>query len=145
MIDRPARDVAAKLLEDFISGSISNYKYNQSFPTSKIDSALWPIYVNVWFCYSDVGEYTLTGKRALSPEQRALCERSILFLRSNLEFQWPPPEFRLRYGLMRLLGFGRVLKQRESKEMSIGDLEVWPFLKRSEYEELSSQRSADCA
>ena len=117
-----------------MDGTISNYKYADGFPRSKSDPALRSVWNNLWYYYSDVREHTLTGKHALTPEARMLYERSLLFLESDLEFQWPPTELKLRYGLLRLLGFGKTMKQREEKEMSVGDKEFWPFLKKADYE-----------
>jgi hypothetical protein len=64
-------------------------------------------------------------------------ERCLLFLKSDLEYQWPLPKIRLRYGILRLLGFGWLLKRRQEVEMGIGDMDVWPFLKRADYEDMS--------
>lgn len=139
MVDRHARDVAAEALRLFLEGSISNRDYERRFPRSKDDLALWAIYSNAWFCYSDTSEHTLTGKHALNDDQRAILKRCLLFLRSDLEFQWPPPKFRLRYGLLRLFGLGRNLNRQEQQEMSVGDKEVWPFLNKAEYERSSRQ------
>jgi hypothetical protein len=134
MVDRLARDAAAQVLQAFMDGTISNYKYEDGFPRSESDPALRNIWVNLWFGYSDVREHTLNGKHALTPENRAVYERCLLFLKSNLEFQWPPTEFKMRYGLLRLLGFGRTLKQKEDSEMRVGEKGFWPFLTRADYE-----------
>jgi hypothetical protein len=90
--------------------------------------------VNLWLGYSDVREPALSGTYPLTLENRAVYERCLLFLKSDLEFQWPPSDFKLRYGLLRVLGFGRALKRREDPEMSIGEKEFWPFLKKVDYE-----------
>ena len=140
MVDRRARDIAADAVREFMGGSISNREYERRFPTAKRDPALRAIYTNLWFCYSDVSEHTLTGKHALNDKGRALVERCVLFLRSDLEFQWPPPKFRLRYGILRLLGLGRIVKRWEEQDMSIGDIEVWPFLKKTDYDGALSKR-----
>jgi hypothetical protein len=134
MIDRQARDTAANVLQAFMDGAISNYKYEDGFPRSKDDPALHAIHVQLWFYYSDVRQHRLIEKHTLSPEARALYERSVLFLKSDLEFQWPPPQLKLRYGLLRLLGMGRTLKRREEKEAAAGEKQFWPFLKRDDYE-----------
>src|ERR1051325_1955266 len=118
MVDRSARDVAADVLRQFMEGAISNREYERRFPTSKDDPALRAIYSNVWFVYSDSPEHTLTGPRAPDKTRRALLERCVAFLRSDVEFQWPAPKFRLWYGIMRLVGLGRLLKRREEKEMN---------------------------
>jgi hypothetical protein len=135
MIDRHARDIAADALREFMVGSISNEEYERRYPRSKADPALWEVYVQVWFFYSDLKTHTLTGKHALNEERRAFLERCILFLKSDFDFQWPRQKFRTWYGILRVLGLGRIVKRREEQEMSIGDVEVWPFLKKAEYEE----------
>jgi len=139
MVNRHTRDIAADVLQEFMEGSISNREYDRRFPKTKDDPALWAIYSNTWFCYSDTSEHTLTGKHALNDERRAILARCLMFLRSDLEFQWPPPKFRPWYGILRLLGLGRTLKRREQEEMSIGDVDVWPFLKKAQYEGVSHQ------
>jgi len=140
MVDRNLRDAAAAVLEDFVDGRITNVEFEQRFPASKDDPALLAIRTESWFYYSDLSEHTLTGKRSLSREQGALLERCALFLKTALEFQWPLPKYGLKYGLIRLLGFGWLLKRREKKEMSMGDVDVWPFLKRSDYERALGQQ-----
>jgi hypothetical protein len=95
--------------------------------------------VQVWFFYSDLKTHTLTGKHALNDERRAFLERCILFLKSGTEFQWPRQKFRPSYGILRLLGLGWTLKRREEVGMSIGDVDVWPFLTKAQYEEMSHQ------
>ena len=136
MVDRQARDIAADSLRAFVKGSISNEEYERRYPKSKDDPALWEIYVQVWFFYSDLRAHTLTGKYAVNDEGRAFLERCILFLKSNVEFQWPRQKFRPWYGILRLFGFGPTLKRREKEEMSIGDTGVWPFLKKAQYQEM---------
>src|SRR5258708_2804900 len=79
MIDRHARDIAAKTLRDFMEGSISNEEYERKYPRSKDDPALWEIYIQVWFFYSDIKTHKLTGKHELNEERLAFVERCILF------------------------------------------------------------------
>ena len=140
MVDRQARDSAVKVLRTFMDGTISNYKYDDTFPKSGSDPALAAIWTNLWFYYSDVREHTLGAKHALTPEARALFERSLLFLKSDLEFQWPSPKLKLRFGLLRLLGFGRKLRQREEREMSVGDKDFWPFLHQADYQKIAQSK-----
>jgi len=139
MVDRHTRDIAAQALGEFMDGSISNREYERRYPKSKDDPALRGIYANIWFCYSDTSEHTLTGKHALTDEGRAIIERCLLFLKSDLEFQWPATKLRLWYPLLRLIGLGRVVNRRVEKEMSVGDVDVWPFLKKAHYDQMSHQ------
>ncbi|MGC1108080.1 MAG: hypothetical protein WA876_16240 [Candidatus Acidiferrales bacterium] len=128
-----------------MDGSISNRDYEQRYPRAKDDPALSAIYTNIWFCYPDIKDHALTGKYALSDEQRALLRRCVLFLRSDFEFQWPPPKFGLKYGILRLLGFKRFVKRWGAEDMSIGDVDAWPFLRRNglaNVERIAPQTSA---
>ena len=111
MVDRATSDNAVSALRKFAEGAISNREYERRFPKSKDDPALRSIYTNVWFCYSDTSEHTLTDKHALSKENNATLERCVLFLQSDLEFQWPPTKISLWYPLLRLIGLGPVVNR----------------------------------
>lgn len=89
MIDRDARNIGASVLREFMKGSISNEEYETRYPRSDNDPALWEIYFQIWFLYSDIKEHKLTDKHTLNVEQSAFVERCILFLRSDAEFEWP--------------------------------------------------------
>lgn len=134
MVDRNARDVAADAIQDFMEGSISNREYERRYPRSKDDPALWEIYVQIWFLYSDIKEHTLTGKHALKEETCSFLDRCISFLKSDFDFQWPHQKSRLWFGLLRAIGLGQLVTSREERGMHIGDVRVWPFLKAAEYE-----------
>ena len=116
MITRHARDVAADLLRQLAEGMISNDEYERRYPAAKDDSALQAIFAVVWLFYSDTSDHTLTGQYSLNDDNRLLFQRCILFLKSDLEFQWPLPKLSFGYGFLRLLGLGHVLKRREEKE-----------------------------
>jgi hypothetical protein len=122
-----------------MEGSISNKEYEQKYPRSKDDPALREIWIQVWFFYSDVKTHNLTEKHSLNDECHAFIERCILFLKSNAEFEWPRQKFRPWHGILRLLGFGGAIKRREEEQMNIGDKDVWPFLKRAQYEQMGHQ------
>ena len=141
MVDRKARDNAARVLRQLLDGTATNDDYERRFPTNKQDPSLWAVYIQSWFSYSDRREHTLTGKYALNDEGRKLFERCILFLKTDQEFEWPPPKIGLRYALMRLVGLGSLLERRDKEEMSIGDVEVWPFLKKADYERALRQQN----
>ena len=135
MIDRHARDLAAEAIREFTEARISNREYERRYPRNKEDAALWGIYQNIWFSYSDISKHTLAGKHALTAEGRAVVERCLLFLKSDLEFEWPATRLRLWYPLLRLIGLGRIVNRKVEKEMSVGDVEVWPFLNKAQYKE----------
>lgn len=140
MIDQHARDIAAEALREFMEGSISNEDYERRYPRSKDDPALGEIWAQVWFFYSDLKTHKLISKHALTDEGRAFIERCVLFLKSDAEFEWPRQKIRLWYGILWLVGLGRTVRRWREEEMnSIGDKDVWPFLKKAQYEQMAHQ------
>jgi hypothetical protein len=134
MINRTTRDVAADAIREFMDGRITNREYERRYPRSKADPALREIYIQLWFLYSDISEHTMTGKHSLSEESRRAIERCILFLRSDFEYRWSPSKLRLANAVIRILGLGRIVNLRETKEA--GETEVWPFFSQAEYQEV---------
>ena len=138
MIDRTARLAAADLLERFLRGSATNDELEDGWPTSGSDSALSQIEFHIWGTYDDMSEYRLEPS-TLPEETKALYSRTVLFLRTNLEYEWPElPAFRLGATVLAFatLGLSRVLSIRKrARFRASGDLGVWPFLRRSDFEE----------
>jgi len=140
VIDRHSRQIAVKALRDFVDGAISNKEYERRYPQSRDDPALREVYIQIWFLYSDVQTHFLTGKHAPNEERSLFLERCILFLKSDLEFQWPLQECHLWCGLLRLFGIRRIVARGKNEEMPIGDKEVWPFLNKTQYEQVREGR-----
>lgn len=135
MVDRRARDAAAASLQQLADGVITNFDYEERYPRNDSDPALREIWRQVWFCYSDLKSHTLTGKHIPSDEYRSFMQRCILFLESDFEFEWPRQRIRPWYAIGRLIGLRQVLDRRDDEELRRrGDVEVWPFLSRAQYE-----------
>jgi len=130
MIDRIQRDAARSLLRSFIEGAITNDEFDGRFPSVKHDSALEAIKANVWMLYSDLHCHRLTGEFAPNAATRDLLERCVLFLDSNLEFEWPVPKISLTNIFPKWLRRSALTET----ESFGGDEEVWPFFRRSDYE-----------
>jgi hypothetical protein len=134
MVDRYARNKAANVLRDFVTGYISNEEYERLYPTSKSDASLSEINIQIWFLYSDIREHKLTGKHALNVEQSVFVERCILFLESDCEFEWPRQRFRSWQILLQFLGSGEKIEA-----ASDGDDSVWPFFEKSQYKRVLNE------
>lgn len=80
--------------------------------------------------YSDIREHKLTDKYKLNIEQSDFVERCILFLRSDVEFEWPSPRFNPWQSLLRFLGFGETIE-----EAVCGEESAWPFIETAQYEQ----------
>ena len=133
MVDRANRDVGATVLRDLVDGRITNDDFMSKFPRGT-DPALRAVLDFAWTQFSDLRAHTLAGRDNPTPERRAVLERCCLFLRTDLEFEWPLPTRSIWRGLLQILTLGRLFRPSEEDYKSKGDFEVWPFLRRSDYE-----------
>jgi len=129
MVDRDARNEATRVIREFADGEVSNEQYEKQYPKSDSDPALSEIFLQIWFLYSDMTEHKLAGKYALGAEQSAFVERCILFLTSDLEFEWPPQMLHLRRTFLRYLALEK------TETTASGNETVWPFFHDYQYEE----------
>lgn len=139
--DRQACDLAAQALRDFASGRITNNEFEAAEPQTK-DPAIRAIWETVWLFYDDVSEHRLTGRHKLPRDLRRGWVRWILFLHSDLPYEWPDlphpgvdPEPRITTSLLGRL-FAPLGGLRESwvtPFLSAGHFPVWPFLSVKDY------------
>lgn len=118
------------MVEGFAAGTVTSREMDGDFPSDKNDRALAAIWRRLWFLWDDFHSHTLTGKHSPTPEERAMMDRCIAFLHSDLEYEWPP--YRGASFKLILLRAFRVRKRaaevekRETEELTkFGDLEVW--------------------
>ncbi len=141
MIDRQARDRAAVVLEEFRSGRLTNFEFENAWGRLKTtdDRAIRAIGSMIWHYYDDAVEHRLTGERALGSDAQDLFHRCINFLRTEYEYEWPVDNLatieRLPKGIDALtLGvLSRWLKTRNAdraQQMTqAGDIRAWPFMR----------------
>ena len=137
MINREERDKYAQLLRDFISGKITNFEYEDKFDEQILisDTAIDQIYCEMWHTYCDIRKHKLTDSQWYQDDREfnKTVIRFVLFLHSDLEYEWP----RKSIGklLLNLLSFGICNKLDTTKEMKEdGDINVWPFFREKDYE-----------
>src|ERR1700686_3109100 len=117
MMNRTQRDAAARVLRSFVDGAITNDEFEAQFPRGEEDSALPAIKANVWMLYSDLHRHKLTGKHEPNAEIRALLERCVLFLDTDLAFEWPVPKVTLsNIGKNLRSRVGRWLRREEGRQ-----------------------------
>ncbi|MCL5980304.1 MAG: hypothetical protein M1488_06460 [Gammaproteobacteria bacterium] len=138
MVDRAARNQLAEAILALASGCISNDEFeDKRLPHTKEDAAIFEVYSNgAWFLYSDLEEQWLIGKHRLSKATKAHIARWVLFLKTDLPYEWPVPTLWQKLGLLAAnlvtLGIaGRILARRFRAK---GDRDVWPFIRRTDYE-----------
>ena len=136
MIDREARDKLAESIRALVSGQITNYEFEARVPDWSKDPAIKAVFNGgPWMLYDDFRTYRLRGAYKLVPELKTEVARWVIFLKTDLEYEWPVQNF-----LQRLLHFlgnvctvglvGLLYRRRLEKH---GDVNVWPFVKESDY------------
>jgi hypothetical protein len=126
MIDRLARDAAVNLIRQYFGGSITNDELLDEFPRSSPDSALEGIYQRMFDLVDDLYGHKVLGSLANDPVNYVLVQRCVLFLHSDLEYQWVGKS---RGIINRLRGLRSVSDK--------GEAGVWPFFRRVDYETVS--------
>lgn len=99
MVDRKARDEFAQLLRHFVAGRVLNFDFDKHvfksdwYKTWSVkDRVLEEVFDQMWFFYCEVRKHYLSGESALTKEDRRIVARHILFLHSDLEYEWDAAE-----------------------------------------------------
>jgi hypothetical protein len=87
MVDRTARDRAADVVEKYLRGQITLTDLCKILPAKSNDAALAEIGYHIQFICEDF--QIVDGRSGLPAFVRSCCERSVLFLKSDLEWPWP--------------------------------------------------------
>ncbi len=94
MIDHEIRRKLSQDLRHLVIGTITNDDFDDNYEDLYVtcsDVAVQEIGRCGWGMYSDSHRYRLRGKYAVDGERKRMAARCVLFLRSGLEYQWPPP------------------------------------------------------
>jgi hypothetical protein len=144
MIDRNARDRAVELLNAALAGRITNYQLEDQWPQKSSDWALSAVGEEIWRYYDDSPEARL-NPAILQTKELEVIKRSILFLSSDREYEWPRYSIATenRTLVQRVFGLG---KQRAKEEWerfkAAGEIDAWPFLRLSDYQEAAKQSAS---
>jgi hypothetical protein len=143
MVDHEARKKATALVRQLRDGTITNDDFEDAWPRSQHDRALRAIARTLWASYDSRYTHTLEGRHALNDYGRALFDRRILFLRSDLEYRWPRDRLYAGRGLpcwALVISFGlllpavRHLERCYREQEAAGNSRVWPFILSSDHE-----------
>lgn len=138
MIDKKARDILAENFRHLICGQISNDEFEVRLIKSK-DAGMNEVFFNgAWPLYDDLHEHKLTGKWAIAEEGKPIAARYILFLKTDLEYEWPRKTGikEVPWAFLGLFTFGvsTFLRNRIKAKGEKGDKSVWPFYRHSDFE-----------
>jgi hypothetical protein len=139
MVDRRARALFSESIRALVAGQITNDEFEDQrlAELNTSDPAILAIYEEAILggLYSDLHEYRLRGKYAVSRGDKSHVARWILFLRTELPYEWPRLEG-FRYMALLLANFlsfclaSRFYRRWFAKH---GDLEIWPFIREEDY------------
>ena len=129
-IDLSARRSAASVLRDFIEGRITNQELDERFPARSRDRAVHAVYSQTWRFQDDFREFRATGAFAPKANVLATLTRCVLFLQTDLPYEWPVPFTAPLRWVLRTLGL---------HQSSPGEKSVWPFFRNADLERASRQ------
>ena len=136
MVNRKARDLVAQAIRQLHAGQMTWDAFDALQKAGHVaegDRGLGEVYWHAWVAYDP--EYP-----ANRPSKRRDISRLVLFLQSDLEYQWRHREMmELVIGCLDTLTlqlFSKRLHRRLCAHYERqGDTAIWPFLDRQEYED----------
>ena len=154
MIERTKRLRASDLLRDFRDGHLTNDDFEDAWPESSVDRAFSAIGTMIWRYYSDTATHALISPYGLTEDARKLFDRAILFLQTEMAYEWPQASFDFTppsgSGILDLLTAGWFRRRAERRFhrfeegfRAAGDVDVWPFRTRDEFNRALKEVTAD--
>lgn len=132
--DATSRRAAAELVRQLASGRLTNDEFEERWPASA-DPALSAVREAAWFLYSDLRAYRLTGANRLPFAVRRQVSRWVIFLQSDLEYEWPVATRteKLARSIADLLTMGVATRRWKTALQVSEDADVWPFFRRVDF------------
>lgn len=141
------------LMDDVTNGWLPE-QYYRSKEAKSDDLIIQPMLELCWGLYDDTRNHKLVRSDSLSNEALKIIARCILFLHSDKEYEWPyfntnNPllRFSLKDIIFSILTLGHHYRNKREKQLisyyewqKLGDYEVWPFLRKSDYEKQLEHR-----
>ena len=134
------------VMDDISFGKLPEHYYRAK-EAQFDDPIIRPMLELSWCLYGDSNQ-KLIGRHKLNDEQLKDIARFILFLHSDLEYEWPyidplNPVIRLSFKeiLLTILTFGQYNRQKRNERVqeledlqSLENYQYWPFIKKEQYE-----------
>ncbi len=148
--DRPDRIILAEAMRQLASGRITNDQFELA-DIGNDDRAVDELFGFAYSFYNDMDEHKLRGPHRLSKLQRQIFARCVLFLRTDLPYEWSSDAkwlwARQRRGTSNLnqilfASISRKARDQKKKQERIEDIlakqeliddRIWPFRTRREY------------
>lgn len=139
MIDRVGRNRLAECIRHLAAGVVTNLEFEDRAEFYSPDLAIQAVFWGgPWLLYDDFRNYRLSGRYRLDPRAREGAARWILFLKTDLPYEWPVTRASVLVGLIQgvanLATLGLMARAAQRRFEKSGNISVWPFLRRSDYE-----------
>lgn len=135
------------ILDDISDGWLPEQYYRSTYAKTD-DPVILPILEVCWGLYDDTRNHKLKGPDQLSAESLKVIARCILFLHTELEYEWPAFDtkspifsFSLVDFLVCLLTLGQNFRKRRKAQLiayeafkKTSDFDYWPFFRKSDYD-----------
>jgi len=137
MIDRKSRIHLGELLRHFVAGRLNNFDFEEKVEdVDWSDAAVGAVALESWGLYDDLRKHTLTGIWKIDKKGRRVIARWILFLQTDLEYEWPYPTIKHDWRrVITVLTFGLFPEFREPAYRDLGNYDVWPFFRVEDFEQ----------
>lgn len=136
----------SNLMNDITNGWLPE-QYYRAKEAKFEDSIIEPMIMLCWGLYDDTRNHKLTGADKLSEKSLKIIARCILFLQSDLSYEWPYfdtrnplAKFSLSELVLCVLTIGQYYraKRNELEEaylefQKLGNYDIWPFFKEADY------------
>jgi hypothetical protein len=135
MVDIKSRIAAAELVREFAAGQLTNDEFDEQYPHSE-DRAIQTIGNVLWLSWDDRFTHRLEGRYQPTDQQKAVFERCMAFLRTELEYTGPSPGASV---LDAVKGVWKRLVGEEQRALIEGSLKDpwWPFSSEEQYRQHS--------
>jgi hypothetical protein len=137
MIARNSRDRLSQALRQYVSGVITNDDLDE-IEVDERDPGVVAVKDQAWFLYDDRWQHRARGHHYLARPARDEIGCWILFLHSDLEYPWPDyhfiPAIDWPMSVLTLGWWSRRKKRQLQQYNAAGDIAVWPFATRADYE-----------
>ena len=133
MPDYTTRRTIALMLRRFAAGRITSDELDDAFADGRsADSAVAALHdFAVGGLYGSFDSHRCRADHALSRSSRRLVARMVLFLRTDLDFEWPDHGYAgFRGGLWRFVTLGLLQERYDRDWQRSRDADVWPFARR---------------
>jgi hypothetical protein len=129
--DRDSRDRLIGAIRALLSGQITLAEFEGRVPARSSDPAIRAM-------LSESAWQLFTGKHneSLADRDRGTVSRWVLFLKTDKPYEWPSLSRRqqVAHALVSVLTLGLIAKPFRRRIAGQGDIAVWPFLRRVDYD-----------